>query len=301
MNYEAFKKQAGFGDAMSWLGQDLTRSWNNMKGYIGISSPTSIMDPFNAKDHMLWQPFDPNGNQKIENQYQNAYQQPMDAYQKMDQLQKDVRYQVNKNIPFVDVGSWLNPFGRHDKDIVGAAASTLQNYGINVEPFNPTAWWDTARKTWKNITGNREESAFDKLRDGAILSNDSLNAADRFINASNIDDVDTYLQNVDSMASSMPNSEAASAFKQYITDGLQSRVWDEVKANPIQNIPKAASLFLRQHGLGVMADFAKNPIAFYGSLIGILGGGAMLLGGSDSESQPITINNHPGYNKVPYS
>lgn len=93
-----------------------------------------------------------------------------------------------------------------------------------------------------------------------------------------------------------------------ITGAAKTASWNAIKENWFTNLPKVASLFLRQVGLGnTVADFAKNPLGFYGGLLALLFGGGMLLsGGGGNDPQPQVVNNYygapqpAGYNRIPY-
>lgn len=91
-----------------------------------------------------------------------------------------------------------------------------------------------------------------------------------------------------------------------LTDAAKSASWNAIKSDPFSNIPKVAGLFLRQHGMGGLADFAESPFAFYGSLLAILFGGGMLLSSGNDQQQPIIINQgggsyDPRMAQIPYS
>ena len=79
-------------------------------------------------------------------------------------------------------------------------------------------------------------------------------------------------------------SEEQAEFKGY----MQSAVWKNIKADWFNNIPKAIGLWLRSFGWNGAADFAANPLHFYGSLALAFIGGSMLLEGQeeDGESAP---------------
>ena len=77
--------------------------------------------------------------------------------------------------------------------------------------------------------------------------------------------------------------------------GLAVKKWKE---DPIKNTPLMASFWLKSQGFDSMAEFAENPVLFWGSLVLLLGGtallGSALFGGSgDKERQPVVINNGP--------
>ena len=77
--------------------------------------------------------------------------------------------------------------------------------------------------------------------------------------------------------------------------GLAVKKWKE---DPIKNTPMMASFWLKSQGFDSMAEFAENPVLFWGSLVLLLGGtallGSALFGGSgDQEKQPVVINNGP--------
>lgn len=91
-----------------------------------------------------------------------------------------------------------------------------------------------------------------------------------------------------------------------LTSAAAKSLWNQIKADPITTIPKAAGLFLNQIGMGGMASFAENPFVFYLSLAGLLLGGAALLSGGARQSNPpqVVINNgpqaDPRMTQVPY-
>ena len=260
MNYTDFKKQAGIGDAMSWMG-------NKVKETAGVWSPIPMGNPLKMDSYRVFTPFADKTTAFSSGPTANSvYGNAQTADQKLDSFQKDVRNQANKNIGFTDVA--------------GAIKSDLQNYGINLNPFSIKDNWNTMKKTWNTVTGNNNEpSAWSQMKDKAINSDDVKGAADRFIQSSDISDIATYQKKVDEMASQMPNTEAANQFKSYIADGMKGKVWEGIKSNPMKNLPVAAGIFLRQMGMGKAGDFMSNPIAFYGSILGLLGGGALLMGG----------------------
>ena len=268
MRYEEFKKQAGFGDVIGW-GIDKARD------NFSIGTDGSLFSGFNLN----WRPFATSNNP--------ADYTGMTADQKFDTFQQDIHRAANKNI---GIGDAFN-----------AVKEDAGKWGLNLNPYHPIDSIRSAVGAVKNMysyatTGKSTPSALGQLRDRALLSEDVQRAADQFIASSDISDIPTYQKRIEQMASSMPNSEAADAFKQYVTNGLQSRVWDGIKSNPIKNIPLAAGMFLRQYGFGKAGDFLSNPIAFYGSLIGVIGGSHLLFGGRGGEAP--TVNNY--YNRVPY-
>lgn len=82
-----------------------------------------------------------------------------------------------------------------------------------------------------------------------------------------------------------------------ITGAAKSASWNAIKSDPLGNLPKVMGLFLRQQGLGGAAEYAENPMVFYGGLLALLfGGGAMLSGGfgGSSQQQPQVVNNYYG-------
>lgn len=92
-----------------------------------------------------------------------------------------------------------------------------------------------------------------------------------------------------------------------ITGAAKTASWNAIKEDWFTNLPKVASLFLRHIGLGdTIADFAKNPLGFYGGLLALLFGGGALLSGGPS-NKPTVVNNYygqqqpKGYNIVPYA
>jgi hypothetical protein len=256
MKYSEFKKEAGIGDVASWAG-------SKIKDNLGVWSPIPVGNPFKRDSYRVFTPFAEKTNAFSEGPTADSvYGGAKTSEQKWNAFQADARNQVNKNIGVLDAAR--------------AVKSDLQSYGINLNPFDLKGGFDTMRKTWKNITGNKEESAFNKLKNDAIASSDMKAAADRFIQSSDISDIATYQKKVDEMAASMPNSQAAQQFKQHIANGMRSKVWDGIKADPVKNIPAAAGIFLRQMGMGKAGDFMSNPIAFYGSILGLIGGGLLL-------------------------
>lgn len=77
--------------------------------------------------------------------------------------------------------------------------------------------------------------------------------------------------------------------------GLAVKKWKE---DPLKNTPTMVSFWLKSQGFDNMAEFAENPMLFWGSLVLLLGGtallGSALFGGSRNENkQPIIINNGP--------
>ena len=82
-----------------------------------------------------------------------------------------------------------------------------------------------------------------------------------------------------------------------ITGAAKSASWNAIKSDPLGNLPKVMGLFLRQQGFGNMAEYAENPLMFYGGVLALLfGGGAMLSGGfgGSSQQQPQVVNNYYG-------
>lgn len=93
-----------------------------------------------------------------------------------------------------------------------------------------------------------------------------------------------------------------------LTSAAKSASWNAIKSDWFTNLPKVASLFLRQIGLGGIAGFAENPLVFYGGILTLLLGGSMLLSGGDDDEHEaqkpqytMSPYNHPGYNRVPYT
>ena len=256
-SYSDFKKEAGIGDVASWAG-------NKLKDSFGIWSPIPMGNPLKADSYRVFTPFADKTNAFSSGPTANSvYGSAQSADQKFDAFQRDVRNQANNNIGVLDAA--------------GAVKDDLQRYGINLNPFSVRDNWNTMKKTWNTITGkDNGPSAMAQLKDKAFASDDMKAAADRFIQSSDIGDIATYQKRVEEMASKMPNSEAAKQFKSYIADGMKSRVWDGIKQDPVKNIPAAAGIFLRQMGLGKAGDFMSNPIAFYGSILGLIGGGLLL-------------------------
>lgn len=103
---------------------------------------------------------------------------------------------------------------------------------------------------------------------------------------------------------------AMTKIKDQLTGSFLKGMWKNIKANPIQMIPQAASMFLRYLGAGEsVAGFAADPMKFYLSMAGILLGGGLLLsgafgGGGANQPQQIVINNgpqtDPRMQRVPY-
>lgn len=257
MKYSEFKKEAGIGDVASWAG-------NKLKGSFGIWSPIPMGNPLNADSYRVFTPFADKTNAFSSGPTADSvYGGAQTADQKFDVFQKDVRTQSNNNIGILDAA--------------GAVKDDLQRYGINLNPFSMRDNLNTIKKTWNTVTGkDNGPSAMSQLKDKALASEDVKAAADRFIQSSDIGDIATYQKRVEEMANKMPNSEAAQQFKDHIASGMRSKVWDGIKQNPVKNIPVAAGIFLRQMGLGKAGDFMSNPIAFYGSILGLIGGGLLL-------------------------
>ena len=85
-----------------------------------------------------------------------------------------------------------------------------------------------------------------------------------------------------------------------IKSKLQSKIWSGVWANPIENLPVAVGMFLRNHELDGLAGFVENPWAFWLSTLAILFGGGMLLGNMlDGDDEPRQQMN-PGWTTIPY-
>lgn len=77
-------------------------------------------------------------------------------------------------------------------------------------------------------------------------------------------------------------------FKTRFEGAVQTKIKNEIMANPFKGIPKAVSLWLATKGFGKTAEAAADPWIFYGAAIAVLGGGAWLLssltsGGDDDE------------------
>ena len=240
----------------------------------------------NADNYRVFTPFADRASAYDEGS--NPYTNTMSAEQKMETFQDDVKHQVNKNF-----------------DLFGTTYNILRDHGIDVNPahmYNPREWLETAARatnTYFNGGEGNEDHVTNAL-DAALKSPDVKNAADKFVQASDIKDIGSYMEQVEEMASSMPNTEQAAAFKKYVADGLQGRVWDGIKANPAQNLPVAIGLFLKQLGLGGAADWVSNPIVFYGGMLLALAGGAhMIFGGSKSDKDD--DDTPKGYKIVPYA
>jgi hypothetical protein len=77
-------------------------------------------------------------------------------------------------------------------------------------------------------------------------------------------------------------------FKTRFEGAVQTKIKNEIMANPFKGIPKAVSLWLATKGFGKTAEAATNPWVFYGAALAVLGGGAWLLssltsGGDDDD------------------
>lgn len=78
-------------------------------------------------------------------------------------------------------------------------------------------------------------------------------------------------------------------FKTRFEGAVQTKIKNEIMANPFKGIPKAISLWLATKGFGKTAEAAADPWMFYGAALAVLGGGAWLLssltsgGGDDDE------------------
>ena len=272
MTYNDFKKQAGLGDAVSW-GFDKAKSVMNPLNSVGIWSPIPLGNPLDVDSYRVFTPFADKTtafSHSKKPSVSSIYNDDMTAQQKVDAFQNDVRHQVNKNVNVGDaaLAGYKNIAGIWSPIPLGNPFK-LDSYRV----FTPFADKTTAFSDSK--TNGR--GLFGKLTDKAMRSEDVKAAADRFVQASDISDIANYQKQIDAMASKMPNSKAAEEFKQYISKGLQTRVWDGIKQDPLKNIPVAAGIFLRQIGLGKAGDIMSNPIAFYGSILGLIGG-ALLLG-----------------------
>lgn len=85
-------------------------------------------------------------------------------------------------------------------------------------------------------------------------------------------------------------------------DAGKKAAWAGIKQDFWTNLPKAVSLWFKMRGWDQMGEFAQDPLKFYLSLAGILGGGLVLggavLGGGGSEQQPVVVNN--GSQQNPY-
>ena len=86
--------------------------------------------------------------------------------------------------------------------------------------------------------------------------------------------------------------------KPALVSGVKWLAVKKWKEDPIKNTPMMASFWLKSQGFDSMAEFAENPVLFWGSLVLLLGGtallGSALFGGSgDKEKQPVVINNGP--------
>jgi len=105
------------------------------------------------------------------------------------------------------------------------------------------------------------------------------------------------------------NAEAMKFVWQKMTPEQQERftaagkkaAWAAIKADPLKNLPNAISLWFKMKGWDQMGEFAQDPLKFYLSLAGILGGGLVLGSmafGGGSDEQPVVINN--GAQQNPY-
>ena len=120
-----------------------------------------------------------------------------------------------------------------------------------------------------------------------------------------------YIELAKDMNSSDPKKAAAAKqqmdglFKNYtkeqqdvIKSKLQSKIWSGVWSNPIENLPVAIGMFLRNQGLEGLAGFAENPWAFWLSTLALLFGGGMLLSNMfDDDDEP---RQNPGWTTIPY-
>lgn len=83
---------------------------------------------------------------------------------------------------------------------------------------------------------------------------------------------------------------------------MKTAAWNNIKADPIANIPKAIGLWFKMKGWDQMGEFAQNPLNFYLTLGGLLVGGTALAGaafGGGSQQPIINVGNgqsNPFYN-----
>ena len=95
-----------------------------------------------------------------------------------------------------------------------------------------------------------------------------------------------------------------------LTSAAKSATWNSIKKDWFTNLPKVAGLFLRQYLPGSMngiANYAENPLIFYGGALTALLGGSLLLGGGDDDDEDederprYAANYDPRMARVPYA
>lgn len=133
--------------------------------------------------------------------------------------------------------------------------------------------------------------------DNAMVQRNVVNTADQFLNSLNMNDINYMQQNYNTMVNNMggQTSPAGKAFANYIKSGMQSRVWQQVRQNPLKNLPMAASLWLKDKGMGTAGNLAANPMVFYGGMMAALAGGAMLWNSTDDEDKPAPVRTPYNY------
>lgn len=294
MNYEVFKKQAG------WI--------PGIPAFGGTSVRYRIDDPATGKSQYVdYNTYKQHTAQQQQNgQIPNAYQQQeMTAQDKYNTFQNRMKDTVMEqqgglfhtvakfNNDFFDrygVGltGFVNPgalFASGDHDVISRPWRMLK-------VFNPAEWSNGGQ----DIANDTNSDTY-KLRQKALASDAAKQEVQNFSNSLSMQDIQDLQKTNPSLGKNENDSPAMAKLKEYGTQQLQTRVWDLVKENPLQNLPAAIGLFLRQKGWDSAGDFFSNPIAFYGSLLGLFGGAALLFGGSKGESS--NVNNY--YNRVPYS
>lgn len=200
----------------------------------------------------------------------NPYSADMDSEQKWQTFMSDARSAVKSQISTPGIiKDWaLDTAGR-------AMGHTMRpwNWHNPIKmlsiPFNDSA--DPNTRVNKRIAE-------------ATLSEPVRQAADRFIMNSTPADMSYYMQaHGDVSPSSGANAPYAAAVASYTIDNMKKSLWPKIWANPIRNIPIATSMWLRTKGLNGPANFAENPVAFYGSLVAALAAGGSLISGNDDE------------------
>ena len=110
-----------------------------------------------------------------------------------------------------------------------------------------------------------------------------------------------FLNYMQRMQSSMGDEKAASYFSQVwsnipeekqeeLLGTMKTAAWNNIKADPLSNIPKAIALWFKMKGWDQLGEFAQNPMNFYLTLGGLLVGGTALAGaafGNGGSQQPI--------------
>lgn len=149
---------------------------------------------------------------------------------------------------------------------------------------------------------NEPGTASYDLRQQALSSDRMKNEIDAYVDSGDFNDLNKMVDQNKNMKSEPGENPAMEQLVSYGKTKAASRAWDLIKQNPFDNIPKAASLFLKYMGADWMADKVQSPMMFYGSLIALLGGGALLSnlggGGRDDDDDDDTP---AGYKLVPYA